>query len=76
MARNGLTTVGAILVVLGLIGLAIPYFTTRETREVARVGDLKLQATENRTYAIPPAAAGGALLVGVVLIGAGVYRRR
>lgn len=75
MAKNGLTMIGAILVVLGLIGLAVPYFTTQETKEVARIGDLKLQATEQKTYSIPPLAAGGALLVGVILIGASVYRR-
>ncbi len=76
MAKNGMTMIGAILVLIGLIGLAIPYFTTAETKEVARIGDLKLQATEHKTYSIPPIAAGGALLVGVVLIGAGVYGRR
>ncbi|MBL8689735.1 MAG: hypothetical protein JNL04_11580 [Rhodospirillaceae bacterium] len=75
MAKNGLTMIGAILAVLGLIGLAVPYFTTQETKEVARIGDLKLQATEQKTYSIPPLVAGGALLVGVVLIGASVYRR-
>ena len=75
MAKNGMTTIGAILVVIGLIGLAIPYFTTAETKEVARIGDLKLQATEHKTYAIPPLAAGGALLVGVILIAASVTRR-
>lgn len=70
-----LTMIGAILVLLGVIGLAVPYFTTSETKDVAKVGDLKLQATEHTTYAIPPLAAGGVLLLGVVLIGAGVTRR-
>lgn len=75
MGKNGITTIGAILAVVGVIGLAIPYFTTAETKEVARIGDLKLQATEHKTYSIPPIAAGGALLVGVILIGASVTRR-
>lgn len=75
MGKNGLTTIGAILAVVGLIGLAVPYFTTQETKEVARIGDLKLQATEQKTYSIPPIVAGGALLVGIVLIGASVTRR-
>lgn len=75
MAKNGLTMIGAVLAVLGLIGLAVPYFTTQETKEVARIGDLKLQATEHKTYAIPPIVSGGALVLGVILIGAGVYRR-
>jgi hypothetical protein len=76
VAANGLTICGAVLVLLGLLGLAIPVFTTQETRDVARVGDLKLQTTENRYYSIPPLVAGGALVLGVVLIGAGVYQRR
>lgn len=70
-----LTMIGAILVLLGVIGLAVPYFTTSETKDVAKVGDLKLQTTEHTTYAIPPLAAGGVLLLGVVLVGAGVMRR-
>lgn len=75
MAKNSLTMIGAVLAVLGLIGLAVPYFTTAETKEVARIGDLKLQATERTTYAIPPIVSGGALVLGVILIGASVYRR-
>jgi hypothetical protein len=36
---------------------------------------LKVQTTESRTYAVPPLVSGGALALGVVLIGAGLYRR-
>lgn len=70
-----LMAVGAVLVLLGVLGLAVPYFTTSETKDVARVGDLKLQTTEHTSYAIPPAAAGGVLLLGVVLVGAGLFRK-
>ena len=70
-----LTIIGAILVLLGVVGLAVPYFTTSETKDVAKVGDLKLQATEHTSHTIPPLAAGGVLLLGVVLVGAGVSRR-
>ena len=42
-----LMATGAILVVLGVIGLAIPYFTTSQTKDIARVGDIKLQTTES-----------------------------
>ena len=66
---------GAVLVLLGLFGLASPIFTTQQTRDVARIGDLKLQATESTSYIIPPIVSGGALVLGVVLIGAGFYRK-
>lgn len=73
---NGLTVAGAILVVLGVLGFAIPIFTTQQTKDVAKVGDLKLQTTESTSHVVPPLLSGGALVLGVVLIGAGVYRKR
>jgi hypothetical protein len=79
MARsstNGLTIGGAILVLAGLVGFAIPIFTTQQTTEVARIGDLKIQATESTSHAIPPLVSGGVLVLGIVLIGAGLFSRR
>jgi hypothetical protein len=67
---------GTILVLLGLLAFAIPAFTMQQTKDVARLGDLKLQTTENTAYVVPPLLAGGAVVLGAVLIGAGVYRRR
>ena len=43
---TGLMMGGAVLLLLGLIGFAVPYFTTQQTKDVAKVGDLKLQTTE------------------------------
>jgi hypothetical protein len=79
MARSGMSGLmigGAVLVLLGLLAFAIPVFTTQQTTDVARIGDLKLQTTENRSYVIPPFVGGGALLLGVVLIGAGFYQKQ
>jgi hypothetical protein len=73
---SGLMIGGVVLVLLGLLALAIPVFTTLQTTDVARIGDLKLQTTENRSYVIPPFVGGGALILGVVLIGAGFYQKR
>ena len=72
---NGLTMGGVALVLLGLAALAIPVFTTQQTKEVARIGELKIQTTEDKSFAVPPLVAGGAVVLGLVLIGAGVYRR-
>lgn len=75
MGKSGIVIIGAVLAVLGLLGFAIPAFTTHQTKDVAHVGDLKLQATESKTFTIPPLVSSGALVIGVVLIGVGVSRR-
>lgn len=76
MSRSPLILIGAVLVALGLIGFAIPMFTTQETRDVAKIGDLKIQTTETTSHIVPPLLSGGVLVLGVILIGAGVYRKR
>ena len=75
MTRSPLVIVGVIIAVLGIVGLAVPIFTTEQTRDVAKVGDLKLQTTDRQTFVVPPLVSGGALLLGVILVGAGMYRR-
>ena len=67
---------GAALALLGIIGLAIPAFTTSQTEDIAKVGSLKVQSTEQTTHVIPQSRSILALVLGVVLIGAGVYTRR
>jgi hypothetical protein len=79
MGRSGyglFLLTGAALVLLGALGFAIPIFTTQQTKDVAKIGDLKLQTTESTSFVIPPVLSGGVLLLGVVLIGAGFYQRR
>jgi hypothetical protein len=73
---NGLMFGGAALALFGLVALAIPVFTTQQTKDVAKVGDLKLQATESTSHIIPPIVSGGALVLGAVLIGAGFYQKQ
>ena len=73
---SGLMIGGVVLVLLGLLGLAIPMFTTQQTKDLAKVGALTIQTTESTSYAIPPILSGGALALGVVLIGAALYQRR
>jgi uncharacterized membrane protein HdeD (DUF308 family) len=76
MGRSPITIFGAILVLAGLIAFAIPVFTTQHTEDVVRLGDLKVQATQQTSHEIPSLVSGGALVLGVVLIGAGVWRGR
>jgi hypothetical protein len=74
-SMNGLMLGGAVLLLLGVLGLAIPHFTTEQTKDVAKVGDLKLQTQESTSHFVPPALSGAALVLGVVLLGAGFYRK-
>lgn len=67
--------VGAIIALLGLLSLAVPEFTTNETKNVVTLGDLKVQATEPTSHTVPPIASGAAIIVGLVLLGSGLYRK-
>jgi hypothetical protein len=73
---NGLLIFGIILVVVGLLGFAIPVFTTQKTEDVAKLGDLKIQSTQDTYHSIPPLLSGGVLVLGAVLIGASLYKRQ
>jgi hypothetical protein len=58
---------GAALVLVGFLGLVfggIPY-NKRET--IARIGDLKMEATEKRELGLPPAVNGLLILIGTAL---------
>jgi len=73
---NGLMTLGMILVVAGLLGFAIPVFTTHRTEDVAKIGNLKIQTTEDTSHSIPPLLSGGVLALGALLIGMSLYQKR
>lgn len=75
-STNILVILGALLALLGIVGLAIPVFTTTQTNEVARLGDLKIQTQENTSHAVPPLVSGSALVLGIILVGGGLFRRR
>ena len=72
---RGQIMIGVVLMLIGISAYAVPIFTTQQTKEVARIGDLKIETNEATTHAIPPLLSGGAVLLGAVLIGAGLYRR-
>jgi hypothetical protein len=65
---------GGLLALLGILGLAIPVFTTSQTKDVVKLGDLKIQSTEQSTHVVPQALSAGALVLGIVLVGAGLYQ--
>lgn len=72
---NGLMIAGMVLVLAGLVGFAIPIFTTQKTEDIVRIGDVRIQSTENVSHSIPPILSGGVLILGLVLIGTSLYRK-
>jgi hypothetical protein len=68
--------IGLILVVVGILGFAIPVFTTQKTEDVVRIGDLKIQSTEDTSHRIPQLLSGGVLVLGMILLGNSLYQKR
>ncbi len=75
-SSNVITIFGAVLALAGVAAFAIPQFSTHQTEEVAHIGDLKVQAQEETPHTIPPLVSGAAIVIGIVMIGAGVMRQQ
>ncbi len=73
---RGVILIGAMIALLGLIGFAVPSFSTQETKDLVNLGDLKVQAKTEEPHVIPPVFSGGAMVLGVLLIGAGLVMSR
>ena len=73
---NGLLMIGVILIALGVVAFAIPAFTTQKTENVAMIGNLKIQDTHDVWHQIPPLLSGGVLVLGLVLVGVSLARKR
>lgn len=73
---KGIIILGALIALSGLIAFAIPSFNTEDTKDVVKLGDLKVQAKTQETHQIPPVLSEGAIALGVLLIGAGVAMNR
>lgn len=73
---KALAGLGAILLLLGIIGFSMPFFTTQDTHQVAKLGDLSVQTQQQTTHAIPIQVSVGAIIIGAILLGAGLYSGR
>lgn len=73
---KSIVILGGFIALFGLIALAIPSFNTQDTRDVVRLGDLKVQAKTEETHTIPPILSEGTIVLGVLLIGAGMAMNR
>jgi len=65
---------GGLLILLGLLGLAIPRFTTFRTTDVASAGDITVQSKTISHHMVSQPLIIAALLLGIVFVGAGTYR--
>ena len=73
---KSITWFGIFIALLAIVGLTVPAFTTSQTRDVASVGDVKLQSTTQSTHVVPFPLSAGGLALGLMLIGVGVYSKR
>jgi drug/metabolite transporter (DMT)-like permease len=73
---RGIILIGAMLALLGLVAFAMPSFNTTETKDVVKLGDVNVQAKTEEPHFIPPIVSAGAMVLGVLLIGAGMVMNR
>ncbi len=59
-----LLLIGALVALLGIVTLAFPAFRTRDTKDVAKLGDVTIQSHENVLHVIPPTASIAAIVLG------------
>ena len=62
---------GAVLVVLGLVGLIFGGIPYQEKHHVADIGDLHMSVKEEKHLDVPPILSGLAILAGAALLFAG-----
>ncbi len=67
---------GAILLILGVIGLVHPSFTYHQQEEVAKVGPIKATMDEEKTAQIPAAVSITLLIAGIGLVVLGPRMKR
>ena len=60
--------IGILLIVAGVVGLALRYFTYTETKTVVDVGPIEIESKEEKTVWIPQAASIIAIVAGLGLL--------
>jgi hypothetical protein len=67
-------TIGAILIVLGILGFIVDNVSFTTDEQVVDVGPVEVERQEERSIPIAPIAAGGAIVIGAGLIVVGSRR--
>ena len=70
-----LRTVGIVVLVVGLVGLAVGTFQYTRKKDVLNVGPLHVEAKQKHSVSIPPLVAGGVAALGLVLTLAGSRKK-
>ena len=69
------TIIGAILIVIGIIGFAVGGFSFTHEHQDAKIGPLDIEHKQTSTVPIPPILSGIALVGGIALVVAGTRSR-
>ena len=73
---RSLSTIGVILIILGILGFVIPRITFTQESTAIDVGPLEVTTETERSIPIPDIAAGAAVVAGIVLVVMGSSSRR
>jgi hypothetical protein len=69
------TIIGAILIVIGIIGFAVGGFSFTHEHQDAKVGPIDIEHKQTSTVPIPPILSGIALVGGIALVVVGAKSR-
>lgn len=72
---KAVTIFGIILIIVGILGFAVPRITYTENVTLLDVGPLEVQAEQERAIPVPDIAAGASVLAGIVLVVVGAKNR-
>jgi uncharacterized membrane protein len=70
------TTVGIILIVLGILGFAYQQYSYNSQEQVAQFGNIQVTAETKKTVYFPPLLGGGLIAAGVILVIVGNINRK
>lgn len=71
---KGLTIIGIVFIVLGIIGFIFGGISFTSEKKVADVGPLQLESKKKETIPITPIASGVAVVAGIVMVVAGTRK--
>ena len=69
------TIIGAILILVGIVGFAVGGFSFTHEHQDAKIGSLNIEHKQTSTVPIPPILSGIALVGGIALVVVGARSR-
>lgn len=66
--KSPITVVGLLLVIAGILALSYQGYTYQKPEEIAKIGNVKITAEQDKTIQFPPYLGGAALAAGLVLV--------